>query len=310
MIAGLEADTGKNGDNNNIDDESPQVPLAVADVVAVQIDTVETVEVMAPSDLPAGYHLDVVLQQEATGNVGPATRSLRVEVPQGGVRSGELFQGIVIVSDLLSSPASSRPQNRSVSDHVPIGEWRDGLLECFQFGFCHPLLCLTFWAAPVSLGQIMTRENLNACAEPQENGKQQKCCSTFQTMLSLFAFSVFASIVLGQIMESVCVEDDDDDDGGEKEPGWVLGIRFSRVGISFFYVIFFCIVAIRTRTFVRTKYKIPSRCGECEDVCCVLFCYSCSLCQIARHTVDYKNIDEEASCCSETGLRNVRNSQQ
>lgn len=278
---------GRSHDDSDIADSTDRInqEIPIVDAVAVQVDTVETVQVLAPCDLGPGYHL----------NVDAVDRPLVVEVPQGGVTQGQSFQGIVI-SD-RSQQETCQP-TKEKNNHVPIGAWRDGICDCFKFGkfgLFHPVFCLSVWAAPLLLGQILTRLDLNACAEPKKNKRPR--CTAFTSMCCLFGLMVFTSVVLGQIIDSFCY----DDDKGVKEPLWLLGVRFSRVGISFFFYIFVFIVALRTRFFVRKKYKIPARwCGE--DCCCTLCCYGCSLCQIARHTVDYEN-GPQASCCSENGLK-------
>lgn len=268
------------------DDDIPMVVVPEADVVAVQVDTLETVTVRAPSNLHAGFRLQV--DDTMSG------RSLWVEVPAGGVRAGEQFQGIIILTDEDRSP-------RPPAGHVPIGAWRDGVLDCCKFGLFHPLICLGFWAPPLALGQVMTRLGLNACGEDETEKKPR--CSAFQVMCVLFAVSTCTSVVFGQLIEDVVFEDEDNDGepDSEKDQGWFFGVRLTRLAISFFYYVFIFIVAIRTRAFVRKKYKIrPRCCWECEDLCCALGCYCCMVCQLARHTADYER--QTVKCCTQTGL--------
>jgi Cys-rich protein (TIGR01571 family) len=55
------------------------------------------------------------------------------------------------------------------------------------------------------------------------------------------------------------------------------------------------------RKSLRNKYHIaPGACGCCEDCCCAYFCQPCTLCQLARHTADYRV--HQAYCCNPTGL--------
>ena len=261
------------------------------DVVAVQVDTVESVQVIAPLDLPAGYHFNV---DNADG------RSLRVEVPgPNGVAAGQSFHA-AIVSDESSSANRARPLP---PNHVPIGTWRDGIFDCCKFGILHPVFCMGLFAPPVLLGQVMTRLNLNACGESQINQQNLKC-PAFYVMIFLFVLSTIFSVVFGHFIQSYYGDDDSSDHTATTagEPGWVIALRFSRIGISFFYYVFIIIVAIRTRSYIRRKYKIrPQCCGEFEDVACVLCCYPCMTCQLSRHTTDYDN--HPAQCCSKTGLR-------
>jgi Cys-rich protein (TIGR01571 family) len=55
------------------------------------------------------------------------------------------------------------------------------------------------------------------------------------------------------------------------------------------------------RKSIRNKYHIAAgACGCCEDCCCAYWCHLCTLCQLARHTADYRV--HEAYCCNPTGL--------
>jgi Cys-rich protein (TIGR01571 family) len=56
-----------------------------------------------------------------------------------------------------------------------------------------------------------------------------------------------------------------------------------------------------TRASLREKFMIREhRCYDLEDCCCGTFCMPCTICQMSRHTVDFKLY--EAACCTETGL--------
>eukprot|EP00977_Amphora_coffeiformis_P022651 scaffold11172_cov172-Amphora_coffeaeformis.AAC.4 len=275
--------------------EAEAVPIVpIADAIAVQVDMVETLQVVAPSNLPDGYHLDVV---DVDG------RSLRVQVPMGGVTSGESFHGIILrnIEHDGNHPTLTRREQSSRDDHVPIGNWRNGLFDCCMLGLFHPVICLGLWAPPVALGQVMTRLNLNGCAEYQSE-RDSFCCSAFRTMLALYIVTSLTTGFVGQILESFFFDFDEEEET-ESEPGWVVAIIFSRLGWAFFYYVFVMIVAIRTRAYARKRYKIKTQygCGECEDVCCVLVCYPCVVCQLSTHTVDYEN--QQARCCTDTGLK-------
>ena len=278
-------------------DEHMDVPIVpvVTEIVAVQIDTVETVTVLAPTDLLAGYrlHVDDVESGQA----------LCVEVPCGGVRAGEQFQAVVVNQDEGRNSFSLPP-----AGHVPIGDWRDGIFDCCKFGIFHPLFCLGLWAPPLVIGQQMTRLDLNACAEDRLPEKKPKC-SAFRVIFILFALSMLTSIVVGEFVGENVVNEEEHEDIGTEQHGkvqgtdddLVLALRLARVAVSFFFYVFVFTVALRTRAHVRKKYKIPTRhCGQCEDLCCTIFCYHCMACQIARHTSDYERYP--AKCCSETGL--------
>ena len=80
------------------------------------------VDVVAPADLPGGYHFEA----EIEGKRFLAT------VPQGGVRRGETF------SCLMRSL-------ETVGADVPVGRWRDRICDYGVYGFCHPLLLNTLF---------------------------------------------------------------------------------------------------------------------------------------------------------------------
>jgi Cys-rich protein (TIGR01571 family) len=71
--------------------------------------------------------------------------------------------------------------------------------------------------------------------------------------------------------------------------------------INIAYAIFAIYLIAITRYRIRSRYGIPEQnCRGCEDCCCALWCYCCTVSQMARHTADYDNY--AAKCCSETGL--------
>ena len=249
-----------------------------ADVVAVQVDTMETVQILAPADLPPGYRLQVNVEGRG---------SLSVEVPGEGARCGEPIQAIVVVDDSL---------RESPKDHVPIGAWRDGILDCFKLGLFHPVFWSGLLLPPVLLGQVLTKHKMNACVEPHK-GKPSKC-TAFHTMLVLFVVAAIVFVLLDQLID--CFSGDDENDQGNNL-GWSVGISLTRVAVTIFFYAFIFIVAVRTRAFIRKRYKIPSRCGGgCEDVFCTFVCYPCTVCQIARHVTDYEKT--QAHCCTSDGL--------
>jgi hypothetical protein len=73
-------------------------------------------EVVAPATLSEGYEFDVEVNGE----------TLSVKVPQGGVEEGQKFT--------IAMPTLQVGLPRV---HVPVGQWRDGLCDCFKHGLCH-----------------------------------------------------------------------------------------------------------------------------------------------------------------------------
>jgi hypothetical protein len=75
------------------------------------------VDVIAPADLPGGYHFEA----EIEGQRFLAT------VPDGGVQQGETFTCYM------------RELN-SVAIDIPVGYWKDGMCDMCTYGLCHPTL--------------------------------------------------------------------------------------------------------------------------------------------------------------------------
>jgi Cys-rich protein (TIGR01571 family) len=84
-------------------------------------------------------------------------------------------------------------------------------------------------------------------------------------------------------------------------PTWVIVVSAFRYTLAFAFFIFILAVSIRTRAYIRQKYKIPEQsCTGCEDCCCSFWCGCCVVAQMGRHTADYRTY--KAGCCTETGL--------
>lgn len=253
-----------------------------------------TIDVIAPSDLSAGYQFYVDDPQNAY-------RSLLVEVPPGGVRATQRFAAIVL-----------REVNRG-SHNIPSGRWRDDLCDCFRFGCCHPQCCLTFWCEPCALGQVLTRLKLNWCARPVTLA--EGALTAFQILFALWTVYLIVTWSLN-IVVGVYQEEDSEDsskhmwDANENDPDWLISIRIIRnvLDLALFITIF--LITMFLRQHIRNKYSIPETCCCCknessccsgwEDCCCSFWCQPCTICQMARHTADYHTYS--AGCCTEDGL--------
>jgi len=83
---------------------------------------VPMVDVVAPADLPGGYHFEAEIEG----------RRFLATVPNGGVQKGETFS--CYMRDL-----------EKVGSDIPVGRWRDSLFDCFKFGCCHGVVCNTLF---------------------------------------------------------------------------------------------------------------------------------------------------------------------
>jgi len=179
---------------------------------------------------------------------------------------------------------------------VPTGNWRDGLFNCFEYGVCHPALCLAWWPYTIAcaFGQLLRRLNLNICGCPAT----PTSWNPFRFWWMWVALSL-TFLSLGGFCEGLYIGK------GDIPPPFVLTI--SGIGYLLWYSMFatMFVLLIRLRNYVRQKYKIQDGkdicgghcCGDCLVTWC---CTTCVLAHMMRHTANYKA--HKASCCSETGL--------
>ena len=99
---------------NAIEMGSTRGPL----MIDPSLEGVPMVDVVAPADLPGGYHFEAEIEG----------RRFLETVPKGGVQKGETFS--CYMRDL-----------EKVGSDIPVGRWRDGLFDCFKFGCCHGVIC-------------------------------------------------------------------------------------------------------------------------------------------------------------------------
>ena len=77
------------------------------------------IQVVAPATLAEGYSFDVDIDG----------KTVSVSVPKGGVEEGQSFT--------IAMPESATLQVGLPRVNVPVGQWRDGLLDCCKYGICH-----------------------------------------------------------------------------------------------------------------------------------------------------------------------------
>jgi Cys-rich protein (TIGR01571 family) len=186
--------------------------------------------------------------------------------------------------------------------NVPFGRWRDGLCDCCALGFCHPVCCLTCWCYPCALGQVLHRMKLNCCANPTADG-HYSATSAFKFFFGIVMgvcmvlFIVWVIVTYISVTTTTATYDFStrryhvNTSGGDKFYGIGGLIIFSLALLCFF-------VTMRLRTYVREWFNIPG--SRCEDCCCSFWCMQCTICQLARHTADFKT--HLAGCCTDNGL--------
>jgi hypothetical protein len=77
----------------------------------------QMVEVMAPAALAEGYQFPVTV----------ANRTFMVTVPKGGCQERQTF----------SVPLPREEDCIHPRVQVPVGHWKDGFWDLFQYGYCH-----------------------------------------------------------------------------------------------------------------------------------------------------------------------------
>jgi len=261
--------------------------------------------------------------------------------PDGGVKEGEEFVAYAVVLpdqqqhvvavvpryDPKAADAANNPHS------VPVGRWRDGICNFAANGPCHPTSCLACWCEPLALGQVMTRLHLTPCGraaaapggrlgksilEGDDGGKDCRGGSSsssrrakrpFWTAFKVLALLFFVDVAVDQAFDywiDPYFEYDVDGDGNvvmenPHVPTWVLALIGVRAVMRFAFFVYVLVLTIRTRSYVRDRYRIPeTRCKGCEDCCFAFWLPCCTITQMARHTADYDTY--AAACCTETGL--------
>ena len=154
----------------------------------------------------------------------------------------------------------------------------------------------------------MTRMNLNFVGSPRSTNGTTTTVSPFVIMLILVIVYMVVDWILALLIEPYLTAEEEDDETGQIYtadelyiPPWVLKLHTLRQVWESLYGLFILVVLFRVRNHVRKRYSIPSGCGEdLEDCCCAMWCGPCSVCQMMRHTSDYRH--DQAACCTPTGL--------
>jgi Cys-rich protein (TIGR01571 family) len=265
-----------------------------------QRDELPICEVVSPSDLPGGYMFEAQL----------GTKKFLATVPPGGVVKDQRF-------------VSTMRELENIQISVPLGSWRNFVMECFSDGIFHPLFCNTlffpcsklffvFDRSPprkiyttlisltalflfiittlisVAVGQIMTRTSLDWRGEPANRLVSSLSCANMTVLLS-FWLAMNASLF---IMLRVAWQ-----------RGYPTSARSFLPLILFngFIWLYMITLTAKVRGSIRNKYQIPEEtCVGSEDCVCATFCMPCAICQMGRHTADFDTY--RATFCTSTGL--------
>lgn len=251
------------------DNDMKKQPLALSQGAVPD----KMIRVIAPTNLPAGYQLEV----ETDSN--PPT-NFTATVPFGGVQSGDVF--------LTAPPPGYSPPGPQMD--APIGRWKDGLCDFFAYGLCHAHACTAIFCTELAMGQVMHRMRLTWLGGLVDSHSR---VNTFKTVLALIICYHVYDGALGSYLYYNEVE-------GQQDPT-ISFIRFLKDTGALMFLVWTIYALCKTRQHVRDTYSIPeSNCRGCEDCMCATFCACCTVAQISRHTGDYER--NPSLWCTDNGL--------
>ena len=151
------------------------------------------IEIVAPATLMEGYQLDTQVGE----------RIMTVTVPPGGVEKGQKFMVPIAPTSATGGMALGAAPAVQKS-HVPVGHWKDGLCDCFQYGICHASLCISCWCHALAAGQVISRLQLNWLGRTTDSqaDKAQAFPTLFTISMVYFGLKLlFFFIILGMMPE-------------------------------------------------------------------------------------------------------------
>jgi Cys-rich protein (TIGR01571 family) len=232
------------------------------------------VDVVAPADLPGGYQFEAEI-----GN-----KYFLATVPAGGVRKGQTF--------------SCHMREMKESD-IPLGRWRDGLFDCFRYGFTHPMLLNSVICPMLALSQVQVRLGLDVMGrQASPDTPKQGLWSTRGMMFTVLVFWVFLNVVIISGFEFKL------HNFVRLSPADIVSLALVN-GLMIFFAIY---STVNTRTFLRDKYHIGEDRNQStiRDILSAGFCMALSIAQMGRHTTSYE--EYEGACCNDTGIAQLKNS--
>ena len=243
-----------------------------------QASSTPLIEVVAPANLPEGYVFEARLGEN---------RSIKVTVPPGGIEEGQKF----------TVPLPEQVENMITGNiAVPVGEWRDGLFECFRYGVCHPSVWTALCLPLIAAGQVIARLQLTWYGTPV---RVEKAAGAFQV---LFLVTVVYYVMRVSLFVAMWIMADDDVRRDVKPEDDGTYAFLSTLYALDFYVfwILSSLLLFRLRMYVREKYAIRESATDVKDCCLSFWCYCCVGAQMLRHTTDYDTYP--ATCCTERGI--------
>mmetsp|Transcript_1703 Transcript_1703/g.2244 ORF Transcript_1703/g.2244 Transcript_1703/m.2244 type:complete len:263 (+) Transcript_1703:78-866(+) len=240
-------------------------------------DQLKLIRVIAPTNLPGLY------QMEVTTDTEPAINFMAT-VPAEGVKRGDVF--------LTPPPPDYTPASPQIN--APIGRWKDGLCDFFNYGLCHSHAWMALCCTELAMGQVMQRMRLTWFGGlVADNTPVNVFRTVFCLVFSYFVYDTALSLYLSYNVEpGQNIED--------LSTAALIVYIMREIGVVLFAI--WSIYALyKTRQNVRRTFSIPEeRCIGCEDCMCSLCCACCTVAQIARHTGEFEKYP--SVCFTEDGL--------
>jgi Cys-rich protein (TIGR01571 family) len=158
-----------------------------------------------------------------------------------------------------------------VGGTIPVGNWRDGLCDCFRLGTFHPHVWMAWCCLPIALGQVMTRLNLDWFGNSME--QHPSSYPAFKFLLFSCIIWLCLDTALQLMAPTYSLQ------GATDSSNYVISAI--RQGIAMAYGLFILILMIRVRSLVRSKYAISEQiCTGCDDCCTSFWCHCCVVAHI------------------------------
>ena len=271
------------------------------------------VNVVAPGNLPENYKFEAKMGKDtftATVPTGGVTKGQMFTNRVGGGVGGGILKGgnaakdndvATVVfedddDDVATIASYEKPLRKAYSKmDIPRGRWRDGLMDGLFEGPLHPLFWHSWFCPQIALAQIMAR--LRIVGPHKAKGFLLKSKLDLTTTVLLTILFYFVNLMVAYVLfgRSYVLG---------KAPSTTLLLSFGLpvLLIDAAVVCLFYFLLIKTRKIVRENYGIPEgkQCPGNEDALASIFCTSCTVSQMGRHTADYTTY--RGHCCTQTGL--------
>ena len=207
------------------------------------------------------------------------------------------------LSTPLPAPNAKEQLNLSkeitASTTIPVGQWRDTLLDLFRYGYCHGSVWTSICCIPIATGQVISRLHLTICGQPGIaliRSRSTIFLSIVMAVMAFFILRVFLFLLITLHDPNIMHESSID----WIEPSmtyYVLCAIDDCIGLIGTILVVYQIY--RVRFHVRTRYAIPG--NVASDITCSLCCPTLVVAQLLRHTTDYE-YNSSLCCLSDTGI--------